>query len=415
MEKKANFFDNLKDMYNQNKEKRLKEKEKKEQELQKMRAERRASLKAEALKGIHYFYSTDTFCDSDGNTEDIVAFSAQYLDTEAGRFEGIEFELYGSGGSTFRVPKDSCFKTLFMLAYIIPWINKDKFTKICVKRYNAQHQGRLEDTFYNAEFTQDGYIESSWFEEPVPTVFDFISPDAISQLGEYEQSILKRVVDYWLNKNVISGLGVSEEEFNYYKRALSYVEKEINRLTDAADCTVSLSKNELAGQEGEKRVEYALKWLDKRYARIKQDTSQRIRIINKDFIDEAQEFDHIVVGPKGIFLIETKNLIGNIEIDKNGNWIREIGDETKGMANPLEQIRRHEKVIRSFISPDVPVTSLICLANDETIITGVENSRVCVVKADTLVEWIENCSVSRLLTDIEVENIVKAINSHLIK
>lgn len=168
-----------------------------------------------------------------------------------------------------------------------------------------------------------------------------------------------------------------------------------------------------AGKKGEEEVEYALKWLDKSYEVLK-GKEGKIRIENPEFIDEAQECDHIVVGPVGVVLIETKAYSGRINIDKAGNWTRYKNDEWIGTVNPVQQVRRHEKLIRSFVPNNIPINSYICLANSSVIIEGSENSIIPIVKSDLLVEHIENLEVKKKLTKKEMDECIELIGKHMV-
>lgn len=177
--------------------------------------------------------------------------------------------------------------------------------------------------------------------------------------------------------------------------------------------------NKQKGESGEKEVEYALKWLDKKYITISGKSDYKghkgkILLYNAQFIDEKQEFDHIVIGKQAIFLIETKNYVGKIEIDKSGNWIRTKKDGKKfGERNPIQQIRRHEKLMKSIIK-DIPIVSIICIANPQVIIEGVENSKVPVIKSDLLIDYIESYKTDKRLLDYEQMNCKKEIEKYMI-
>ena len=80
------------------------------------------------------------------------------------------------------------------------------------------------------------------------------------------------------------------------------------------------------GQTGEKEVDYALKWLDKSYITVPKILNKKLGIetidlYNPEFTDESQEYDHIVIGKQGVFVIETKYYSGTLIIDSNGNWV----------------------------------------------------------------------------------------------
>lgn len=169
-----------------------------------------------------------------------------------------------------------------------------------------------------------------------------------------------------------------------------------------------------AGKKGEEEVNYALKWLDKSYQVLKSQ-ADKIKIKNIEFMDEAQEYDHIVVGPIGVILIETKAYSGRINIDKAGNWTRYKNEEWVGVTNPIQQVRRHEKLIRSFIPNNIPIHSYICLANSSVVIEGSENSIVPIVKSDLLVEYIEKEEVKTALTREEIDKCVQLILGHMVQ
>lgn len=180
------------------------------------------------------------------------------------------------------------------------------------------------------------------------------------------------------------------------------------------------SQDKKNGYRGEQKVEYAIKWLDKSYVRIERKSNDRIGdsciyILNPDFIDERQEYDHLIVSNKGLFNIETKNYSGKLIIDQYGNWIRKKNEKEEGIKNPLQQIRQHEKVLKSFLPNECKVISIICIANDKSIIEGSENCPIPIVKSDMLVEFIENWDKTKMkMSDSEVEQCVQAIYKHMV-
>ena len=169
-----------------------------------------------------------------------------------------------------------------------------------------------------------------------------------------------------------------------------------------------------AGRKGEDKVSYALKFLDSYNIIDAQSNGAPVCILNKNYIDEEQEYDHIAVGPGGVFLIETKAYSGTITIDDFGNWIREKDGKSKGELNPTAQVRRHEKIIRSILPKDTPIFSIICIANDTTIINGVKNSKIPIVKYDLLVEKIETEYRQDILSNKQVSDIIDIINRYTV-
>lgn len=181
-------------------------------------------------------------------------------------------------------------------------------------------------------------------------------------------------------------------------------------------------KLENSNNAGEKTVEYALEWFikanhDKHIVEIKGDCESRHRLdcilLNKpDFIDDPQEYDHILVCSGGIVIIETKHWKGTVEIRKDGQWIRENDDGTIGTESPKFQMRRHELMMQEIV-PDVKVYSLLCFSNGKIIINGKENfADYPIVTIDQLEEkLIEICSTN-LYTNEDIDSIVDDINKH---
>lgn len=70
-----------------------------------------------------------------------------------------------------------------------------------------------------------------------------------------------------------------------------------------------------------------------------------------EFGDSSAQIDYLVITRKKIYIIECKNLIGNIEIDNQGNFIRTyelFGRKVKeGVYSPITQNSRHLEVIKN--------------------------------------------------------------------
>ena len=125
----------------------------------------------------------------------------------------------------------------------------------------------------------------------------------------------------------------------------------------------------------------------------------------------SAQIDYIVVTRKVIFIIECKNLIGNIEIDNQGNFIRSYkfnGRQIKeGIYSPITQNQRHLDVIKrikrasksSTISKflfdkyfDDNYKSIVVLANPKTILNSKfakKEVKDKVIRADQLINYIK--------------------------
>ena len=154
------------------------------------------------------------------------------------------------------------------------------------------------------------------------------------------------------------------------------------------------------GELGEKNIEYELKnsGID----------MYVLRDLYFEVNDLSAQIDYLIITKHRNYIIESKNLIGNIEIDNTGNFVRTFeinGKKIKeGIYSPVTQNQRHLNVIKemmmsnqkSFIgrsliemSFDKDYKSLVVLANPKTILYAkfakkeVKNK---VIRADQLVE-----------------------------
>ncbi|MDE7297502.1 MAG: NERD domain-containing protein [Lachnospiraceae bacterium] len=121
------------------------------------------------------------------------------------------------------------------------------------------------------------------------------------------------------------------------------------------------------------------------------------------------QIDYIVISRRRIYIIECKNLIGNIEIDNSGNFIRTyelFGKPVKeGLYSPITQNERHKLVIREMRrqeegilkklffgkSPDSTYQAVVVLANPKTYLNAryaKKEIKDQVIRADQLINYI---------------------------
>ena len=121
------------------------------------------------------------------------------------------------------------------------------------------------------------------------------------------------------------------------------------------------------------------------------------------------QIDYLIITRQRTYVIECKNLIGNIEIDSDGNFIRNyelFGKKVKeGLYSPITQNQRHMEVIKKLRSPEKMIQkhffekyfndthrSLVVLANPKTYLNArfakkdVKNQ---VIRADALIKYIK--------------------------
>lgn len=137
-------------------------------------------------------------------------------------------------------------------------------------------------------------------------------------------------------------------------------------------------------------------------------------ILHDIYIEEGDlsaQIDYLIVGRKLIYVLECKNLIGNIEVDSNGNFIRtyEINGKKikEGIYSPITQNQRHLQVIKekglarrtNILAKTIfeknfekYYQSLVVLSNPKTVLNAryakkeVKNK---IIRADQLIEKIK--------------------------
>ena len=82
------------------------------------------------------------------------------------------------------------------------------------------------------------------------------------------------------------------------------------------------------------------------------------------------------------------------------------------MENPTFQVYRHKKLVCSFLPADVPVTSVICMANARVLVKGQEYCKVPVLRWDLLAQYIEEQPSEKKLSRDEMEAVHEQIKAH---
>lgn len=153
------------------------------------------------------------------------------------------------------------------------------------------------------------------------------------------------------------------------------------------------------GELGEKNISFELK-----------NSGMDMYILHDIYLeygDLSAQIDYLVITRKNTFVIECKNLIGNIEIDNQGNFIRTyemFGKKVKeGIYSPITQNQRHLEVIKqvrkevkgNFITKAAfehffndSYKSLVVLANPKTFLNAKfakKEIKDQVIRADQLI------------------------------
>ena len=166
------------------------------------------------------------------------------------------------------------------------------------------------------------------------------------------------------------------------------------------------------GSAGEKAVSEALLGLPDDYA-----------LLNGVVVPPNRgDTDHIVVGPNGFFVIESKNYGGRISCDADA-WrktkvVRGIAQNLE-IGSPSNQVKRNAKVLKDFIlsnqeevfggrAPHIWVTGVLVFTNPEAELELVDPT-VDVVELDDLCAHISSVKTESPLSTENVESAAKLI------
>lgn len=98
------------------------------------------------------------------------------------------------------------------------------------------------------------------------------------------------------------------------------------------------------GLRGEEEIEFELKNADIGMFVL--------RDINLKYKDLTAQIDYIVITPGYVYFIECKNLIGNIEVNERGEFIREYNYGNRkvkeGIYSPIRQAERHVDIFKKI-------------------------------------------------------------------
>lgn len=172
------------------------------------------------------------------------------------------------------------------------------------------------------------------------------------------------------------------------------------KIKDKIDEQIAIAE---AGLKGENQIAFELK-----------NSGMDMLIMHDLYLEKnglSAQIDFLVITRKHIFVIECKNLYGNIEIDEKGNFIRHMGQgkfyRKEGFPSPVSQNERHLNILKeirreyknNFVTQGLfdklfPQTyrSIVVLANPKTILNdsnAPEEIRKVVIRLDQLVAYIK--------------------------
>ena len=124
----------------------------------------------------------------------------------------------------------------------------------------------------------------------------------------------------------------------------------------------------------------------------------------------SQEFDHIVIGPNGIFHIETKNWGGDITFTSEGVKRSKEGN----FEDPTAQLYRYEGVLRGLMqsqSTQADLVGILCFAQPDSRIHG-KSPAFRTVKLEQLVNTISKYHSKKPLTASQIKEITQLIKAN---
>lgn len=166
-----------------------------------------------------------------------------------------------------------------------------------------------------------------------------------------------------------------------------------------------------AGYKGELQTDYRLGFLPEKGYHIFRD----LRLA-----DESWHFqiDTLILTPRYILLIETKNYSGILFFDKDsGQLIQTKDDQEKSYDNPLNQVRMQawhlKRWLKQYKFQVPPIYHLVTISNSSTIIKPSERSlNKLVVKGDVLLSrvlQIDGFNSNAIFTDKEVRKLSRLL------
>lgn len=129
------------------------------------------------------------------------------------------------------------------------------------------------------------------------------------------------------------------------------------------------------------------------------------------------QIDFIVVTKKIIYIIESKDLNGNLDIEEDGTFTRRIGKYKKGIKNPITQNMEHELTLNKISKLEKLHTkykSIVVLSNDNAYINYKKGSKSKfnnIVRNDQLYNYLKNSShnLNIVYTEKDIKNICDKI------
>jgi hypothetical protein len=151
--------------------------------------------------------------------------------------------------------------------------------------------------------------------------------------------------------------------------------------------------------------------------------------------DLKAQIDFLVITKKKIFILECKNLFGNIEVNSKGDFIRAIefnGKRKKeGIYSPITQNQRHMDVLRRIrgdsksniiskglfdLTFEANYKSVVVLANPKTVINmkyAKKDVKESIIRHDQLVNYLKSFNDDKILDSIPDKRMYEIAEEYL--
>ncbi|MEA5040608.1 MAG: NERD domain-containing protein [Clostridiaceae bacterium] len=138
--------------------------------------------------------------------------------------------------------------------------------------------------------------------------------------------------------------------------------------------------------------------------------------------DLSAQIDYLIVTRHRNFVVECKNLYGNITVNNNGDFVRSLGNRKEGIYSPITQNRRHLELIRQMRAAEKKSAltrslfekyfydnyrSVAVLANPKTVLNvkyASQEIKNQVIRADQLSEYIRKVNGEKDAADVSESN-----------
>ena len=149
------------------------------------------------------------------------------------------------------------------------------------------------------------------------------------------------------------------------------------------------------GLTGEKKVISLLKGIKERHY-----VFNDVTLLNQAS-EMSHQIDHILIHPHGLFVIETKNYFGNIQVEEDGTWTKTIRGQKQRIHSPLSQNKSHAITLRKALkSKYKPIPVVVFVKNNAPYLPD-EN----VINLEDLLLFISSYPYTQKYSDDQLEEI----------